>query len=94
MLVHYDFNTSRYLPTMLQVPVQRPAFLETTSLGAAYAAGLAVGFWSEEWIFGDKKEQDRTKSWQPAISKEQTDIRYKKWQKAVALSFNLAELDS
>lgn len=40
---------------ILQVPVRRPAHLETTSLGAALAAGIGVGFWSEAEAFTDLK---------------------------------------
>lgn len=40
---------------ILQVPVRRPAHLETTSLGAALAAGIGVGFWTEEEAFTDLK---------------------------------------
>ena len=75
----------------LQVPVERPANLETTSLGAAYAAGIGVGFWSEEWVF---KEQGaaggKAASWQPKISAEAMEKRYAKWHKAVELSLDLA----
>ncbi len=40
---------------ILQVPVRRPAHLETTSLGAALAAGIGVGFWTVEEAFTDLK---------------------------------------
>ena len=71
--------------------MERPANLETTSLGAAYAAGIGVGFWSEEWVF---KEQGaaggKAASWQPKISAEAMEKRYAKWHKAVELSLDLA----
>ena len=41
-----------------QIPVRRPEHLETTSLGAAFAAGIATGFWSKEWVLGSGSEQE------------------------------------
>lgn len=40
-----------------QLPVRRPAHLETTSLGAAYAAGIGSGFWTREWVLGADLQQ-------------------------------------
>ena len=45
------------IPLLPQIPVRRPEHLETTSLGAAFAAGIAMGFWSKEWVLGSGSEQ-------------------------------------
>ncbi|MEZ4965192.1 MAG: glycerol kinase GlpK [Saprospiraceae bacterium] len=66
---------------VLGVDVERPVVQETTALGAAYLAGLAVGYW--------KDEADIAKNWQldatfnPQMSPEQADQLYRGWQKAV-----------
>ena len=41
---------------LLQIPVRRPEHLETTSLGAAFAAGIATGFWTKEWVLGSASD--------------------------------------
>ena len=66
---------------VLDVPVIRPKMPETTCLGAAYAAGLAVGFWKGLDELRDNWAVDKT--WQPAINEEQREKGYKGWQKAV-----------
>ncbi|GAA3341077.1 glycerol kinase GlpK [Amorphoplanes nipponensis] len=66
---------------ILGVPVSRPAVAETTALGAAYAAGLAVGFWSStEELRANWREARR---WLPHWSGEQRATGYAGWQKAV-----------
>ena len=63
------------------VPVSRPVVAETTALGAAYAAGLAVGFWkSTDELRENWNESQR---WQPAWSDEQRQEGYGRWKKAV-----------
>jgi len=63
------------------VPVSRPVVAETTALGAAYAAGLAVGFWkSTDELRENWNESQR---WQPTQSDEQRNEGYAKWKKAV-----------
>jgi glycerol kinase len=67
---------------VLGVPVVRPVVAETTALGAAYAAGLAVGFWKD---LGDLRENWRMdKRWEPRWSAERCDTAYAGWQKAVS----------
>ncbi len=69
---------------ILNVPVIRPKNMETTVLGAAYAAGLATGFWKD---FSELKlhwGKDRT--WTPAMSAEKRDALYKGWKKAIVKS--------
>src|SRR5688572_3160053 len=66
---------------ILGVPVSRPVVAETTALGAAYAAGLAVGFWkSTDELRENWNESQR---WQPAWSDEQRQDGYGRWKKAV-----------
>ncbi len=66
---------------ILGVPVSRPVVAETTALGAAYAAGLAVGFWkSTDELRENWNESQR---WQPTWSDEQRNEGYAKWKKAV-----------
>jgi glycerol kinase len=70
----------------LGVPVVRPRVTETTALGAAYAAGLAVGF------FANRAELVRNwgveKRWQPAMADAERGKLYGAWQKAVRRSFD------
>jgi glycerol kinase len=71
---------------ILGVPVVRPAVAETTALGAAYAAGLAIGFWSSLDELRAHWSPDR--EWQPAMPAEQRDGLYADWQKAVTRTFD------
>ena len=66
---------------ILGVPIIRPKVSETTALGAAYAAGLAVGFWDDIDDLRSNWEQD--KSWQPAMDRETRSKLYAGWKKAV-----------
>jgi len=66
---------------LLGVPVVRPRVTETTSMGAAYAAGLAVGFWSNENELRSHWEADRT--FQPAMESSRRDELQALWEKAV-----------
>ncbi len=70
---------------MLDVPVVRPACVETTALGAAYAAGLAVGYWSGlDDLRANWAEAER---WTPAMSEDRRRTLANGWQKAVERSF-------
>jgi glycerol kinase len=72
----------------LGAPVVRPAVLETTSLGAAYAAGLAVGFWPDlETLRAHWREDGR---WTPSLSEAARAAAYRRWNKAVALTLDWA----
>jgi len=71
---------------ILNVPVIRPKVSETTALGAAYAAGLAVGFWPELETLRQNWAVDKT--WQPAMSHEDREKRYGEWKKAVEKTLN------
>tara|TARA_R110002111_G_scaffold177322_1_gene243381 strand:- start:13089 stop:14576 length:1488 start_codon:yes stop_codon:yes gene_type:complete len=71
---------------MLDVPVRRPVVHETTALGAAYLAGLAVGFWQDQ--------EEVTSNWaldaefQPSMKSAKRDELYQRWKKAVERSMN------
>jgi glycerol kinase len=66
---------------ILGVPVIRPVVSETTSLGAAYAAGLAVGVWSGEHEIRNNWAADR--QWNPAMAPQRREELYGQWRKAV-----------
>jgi glycerol kinase len=71
---------------ILNIPVQRPVIRETTALGAAYAAGLAVGYYSD---FDDLRQNwavDRT--WEPAMPESEREELFRKWKKAVTRTFD------
>jgi glycerol kinase len=73
---------------ILGVPVVRPVVAETTALGAAYAAGLAVGFWQSPDDIVANWVADR--EWQPSMPAEQRDALYTQWKKAVTRTFDWA----
>jgi glycerol kinase len=66
---------------VLGVPVVRPAITETTALGAAYAAGLAVGFWPDLATLSAHWRKDA--EWTPAMDPAQREREYGQWKKAV-----------
>jgi len=66
---------------LLQLPVRRPAVLETTALGAAYLAGLAVNFWSSTEEIAKLRQEDTL--FQPKADKKKMQMRLAKWQDAV-----------
>ncbi|HEY6424386.1 MAG TPA: glycerol kinase GlpK [Pseudonocardiaceae bacterium] len=74
---------------ILGVPVIRPVVSETTALGAAYAAGLAVGFWSGEAEIRTNWAADR--QWDPAMDSQQRESLYSQWRKAVTRTLNWVE---
>jgi len=74
---------------ILAVPVIRPEVSETTALGAAYAAGLAVGFWSDLEELRQNWAEDKT--WHPAMSSNVREKYYLEWKKAVDRTFNWVE---
>jgi glycerol kinase len=71
---------------ILNREVVRPAVQETTALGAAYAAGLAVGFYSEVEQLRSKWKSDRV--WKPQMTQSDRDRLYRGWKKAVTRSFD------
>lgn len=77
---------------VLQVGVRRPEHMETTSLGAALAAGIAVGFWTVEEAFHDQKHESGGTLFEPVWEKGVAERRYGRWKKAVERSMGLAEI--
>ncbi|MGH3991559.1 MAG: FGGY-family carbohydrate kinase, partial [Pseudonocardiaceae bacterium] len=77
---------------ILAVPVIRPVVSETTALGAAYAAGLAVGFWSGEEEIRANWAADR--QWDPMMAPPQRESRYAQWRKAVTRTFDWVDNDA
>jgi len=73
---------------ILNVPVHRPVVAETTALGAAYLAGLAVGYWKD--LDDVAKHWALEKQFQPAMSEDERSQRYAKWQQAVSRSLDWA----
>ncbi|MBN1486867.1 MAG: glycerol kinase GlpK [Anaerolineae bacterium] len=85
----FNETLMQFQSDILGVPVVRPVVAETTALGAAYAAGLAVGFWNnlddlrKNWLVG--------KTWKPKMGEEERAEFYKGWLKAVERTFNWVE---
>jgi len=71
---------------VLDVPVVRPVVAETTALGAAYAAGLAVGFWSSTDEIRANWAADR--EWRPSMDAGEREAMYADWKKAVTRTFD------
>jgi glycerol kinase len=71
------------------VPVIRPVVAETTALGAAYAAGLATGFWESEDDIRQNWAED--KRWEPQFDSEHREKLLNEWKKAVTRTFDWAE---
>ncbi|MBX0298973.1 glycerol kinase GlpK [Cryobacterium sp. 1639] len=76
---------------IIGVPVIRPVVAETTALGAAYAAGLAVGFWSTlDELRSNWQEDSR---WTPVMSEEESARQLRNWKKAVTKTFGWVDED-
>jgi glycerol kinase len=73
---------------VLGAPVVRPAIAETTCLGAAYAAGLAVGFWPDQATLRSHWREDA--SWRPTMTADVRNAGYAQWRKAVARTLDWA----
>ena len=74
----------------LGVEVSRPQVAETTALGAAYAAGLAVGFWSSPDELRENWHEDRR--WIPSITEEQRAAGHAGWQKAISRTLDWVDV--
>jgi glycerol kinase len=85
----YNELLMQFQADVLDVPVIRPTVAETTSLGAAYAAGLAVGFWSE--VEDLRANWGKDKQWQPQMDAEEREKEYRLWKKAVTKTFDWVE---
>ena len=80
-MVHNEL-LMQFQADILGVPVVRPAVSETTCLGAAFAAGLAVGFWGSLEEIASLWTEDRR--WEPAMAEEEREARLARWKDAVA----------
>ncbi len=87
-MVHNEL-LMQFQSDILNVPVVRPSVAETTSLGVAYAAGLAVGFWTGLDDLRRNWEVDRT--WYPQLEAHTRERLYRAWLKAVTRSFDWVE---
>lgn len=85
----YNELLMQFQADILGVPVIRPKVAETTSLGAAYAAGLAVGFWSSFDELRANWQVDKV--WNPQMSAEERERLYAGWKKAVQRTFGWVE---
>jgi glycerol kinase len=74
---------------ILERPVVLPSTKETTSLGAAYAAGLAVGFFSS--VDALCRQWSAEKTWNPAMEQTRRERMYRHWRKAVTKTFDWVE---
>ena len=85
----YNETLMQFQADVLDVPVIRPTVAETTSLGAAYAAGLAVGFWKE--VEDLRANWGKDKEWLPRMDAAERDKEYALWKKAVTRTFDWVE---
>jgi glycerol kinase len=85
----YNDLLMQFQADSLQVPVIRPKVAETTALGAAYAAGLAVGFWNS---YDDLRQNwGKDKEWTPQMDAAEVEREYALWKKAVTRTFDWVE---
>jgi glycerol kinase len=87
-MVHNE-TLMQFQADILGVPVIRPTVAETTSLGAAYAAGLAVGFWSK--LDDLRANWGKDKIWKPAMPARRREQLHRGWLKAVTRTFDWVE---
>ena len=74
---------------ILGVPVERPEIIETTALGAAYLAGLAVGFWKDQSMIAERRKVNR--KFNPIMSGDKREKLYTNWKKAVKRAMHWEE---
>jgi glycerol kinase len=87
----FNETLMQFQSDVLGVPVIRPKVAETTALGAAYAAGLAVGFWSA--VEDLRANWAKDKEWTPKLDERQREREYKMWKKAVTRTFDWVEAE-
>jgi glycerol kinase len=85
----YNNMLMQFQSNVLGVPVIRPQVAETTALGAAYAAGLATGFWSNLDDLRQNWQIDHT--WEPSMDEGAREKQYALWKKAVTRTFDWVE---
>jgi glycerol kinase len=81
----------QFLADVLDVPVVRPIVAETVSLGAAYAAGLAVGFWAD--VDSLRENWHAAAEWRPSMEPAVRERGYRKWRKAVERTMDWVDED-
>ena len=86
-----DDMMMQFQSDILGIPVVRPAIIETTALGAAYAAGLATGVWPDRAALGSHWREGRR--WEPQMPIEEADRRVRLWRKAVTKSLDWVDED-
>jgi glycerol kinase len=74
---------------ILGVPVERPEIIETTAMGAAYLAGLAVGFWKDQSMIAERRKVNR--KFNPLMSENKRERLYTNWKKAVKRAMHWEE---
>jgi glycerol kinase len=74
---------------ILGVPVERPEIIETTAMGAAYLAGLAVGFWKDQSMIAERRKVNR--KFKPDMSEDKRKELYDNWKKAVKRAMHWEE---
>ncbi|GAA4081583.1 MULTISPECIES: glycerol kinase GlpK [Actinomadura] len=79
----------QFVADVLNVPVERPMVVETVSLGAAYAAGLAVGYWPD--LRGLRRNWHRAARWVPSMDPRRRESEYDNWRRAVERTFDWAK---
>ncbi len=85
----FNDTLMQFQSDVLGVPVVRPTVAETTALGAAYAAGLAVGYWKA--VEDLRANWGKDHEWAPKMPAKQRETLYKGWKKAVTRTFNWVE---
>jgi glycerol kinase len=84
----YNDLLMQFQADVLQVPVVRPKVAETTALGAAYAAGLATGFWGS--VDDLRTNWGKDEEWDPTMDPGTVEREYAEWKKAVTRTFDWA----
>jgi glycerol kinase len=74
---------------ILGVPVERPEIIETTAMGAAYLAGLAVGFWKDQSMIAERRKVNRR--FKPGMNEDKRKELYDNWKKAVKRAMHWEE---
>ncbi|HEX5013675.1 MAG TPA: glycerol kinase GlpK [Candidatus Limnocylindrales bacterium] len=87
----FNDTLMQFQSDVLAVPVIRPQVAETTALGAAYAAGLAVGFWTA--VEDLRANWAKDKEWHPQLDEAKREREYRMWKKAVTRTFDWVEAE-
>jgi glycerol kinase len=88
-MVHNEL-LMQFQSDLLNVPVVRPVIAETTALGSAYAAGLAVGFWND--FLELRKNWGKEREWKPDLDNNSRERIYSEWKKAVTRTFDWVKI--